>query len=226
MISRFLPILLRGFIAVLLIAILISGWLVVQSVIQKPTVPRTAAERAIMDGEEAVKADSRSIEARLTLAAAYAGAGRSQDALNQLKVATRLDPRNVRAHYIMGVVYKDQGKADDAIASLTKAGALKGEIGDVYGNIFYELGSVYKQKQDYKNAIEAFKKAESFSITPYLLKELAECYEKVGAIEDAKLAYLNILQRDVENADAIKNLTRLGVSKKIIDDVKRSGVGH
>lgn len=221
--EKWLSVLFRSIIAILLISILVAGWLVVRVALQKPTVPRTAAERAIMDGEAAVKADPRSVNARLSLAAAYAGTGRYGDAAKILNIAIKLAPKNVKAHYMLGVVYKDQGQLDKAIASFKKAAGLEGELGDIYNDIYFELGKTYEQKGDYKSAIDAFLKAEDYGVPLYLLRELAMAYEKTGAVEDAKIAYLNILERDVENADALKALKRLGVSKQIIEEVQRSG---
>jgi len=223
-IGRFLPVLLKGFIIILLIAIFVSGWFVIRAMIYKPTVPRTAAERAIMDGEEAVKADPSSVEARLGLAAAYIGVARYEDAIKQLNVAKRLDPKNVRAYYMLGVAYKDQNRLDEAILNLKKAGELQGETADVYGNVFYELGMAYKQKKDYYNAIEAFDRTLSYGVNLYALKELAEAFERVGSRKEAEITYLNILQRDVENRDALAALKRLGTDKKIIEEVQRSGM--
>ena len=54
---------------------------------------------------------------------------------------------------------------------------------------------------------------------------VAMAYEKVDAVEDAKLEYLNILERDIENAEALKDLRRLGVSEEIIEEVQSSGRG-
>lgn len=223
--EKWFPIIFRSLIAFLLISILVIGLLVIRAALQKPAVPRTAAELGIMDGKAAVKADPKNVEARLTLAAAYAGVGRYGDATKTLKVALKLDPKNVKAHYMLGVVYKDQDQPDKAIVSLKKAGGIEGELGNVYNDIYYELGKVYVQKGSYKRAITAFLKAKEYATPLYLLRELAMAYEKVDAVEDAKLEYLNILERDIENAEALKDLRRLGVSEEIIEEVQSSGRG-
>lgn len=221
--EKWFPIIFRSLIAILLISILVIGLLVIRAAFQKPTVPRTVAELGIMDGKAAVKADPKSVEARLTLGAAYAGVGRYGDATKTLKVALKLDPKNVKVHYMLGVVYKDQDQLDKAIVSLKKAGGIEGELGDVYNDIYYELGKVYVEKGSYKRAITAFSKAKEYATPLYLLRELAMAYEKVDEVEDAKLEYLNILERDIENTEALKDLRRLGVSEEIIEEVQSSG---
>ncbi|MHB0977741.1 MAG: tetratricopeptide repeat protein [Candidatus Aquicultorales bacterium] len=219
--NRWLPLILRGLIAVLLIAIVASAWFVIQVALTKPTTPRTAAERSIIDGEEAVKADPSSVQARLLLASAYAGAGQFANSEKQLNIAIKMEPKNVRAHYMLGVVYKDEGKMDDAINILTKAAKLEGEAGDVYNDIYYELGTAYMAKGDYNKAIDAFIEGEQYGMPLYMLKEKAVSFEKVGAKEEAKITYLNILARDIENQEALAALKRLGVPKSVIDETIR-----
>lgn len=223
--SKWFPLILKVTVAVLVIAIAVSGFFVVRTALYKPTAPRTAAERAIMDGEEAVKANPKSVPARITLASAYAGVGRYGDAIEQLNIAVKLDPKSVQAHYILGVSYKEQGDYDSAVATLKKAASIGGEAGEVYSDIYYELGTTYQKKGDYRSAVTAFLESDRYEVTLYTLRELAISYEKIGAIEDAKLSYLNILYRDVENKEAIDALKRLGVKEDVIKETQLEGQG-
>jgi len=213
-------------IAAILVLIVVTGGFVIRAMIYKPEIPRTAAERAIMDGEQAVKSDPKNVNARLGLAAAYAGSGRYGDAKKTLDIAIKLDPKNVKALYMLGVVYKDQGQVDKAIETFKKAAAIEGEIGDIYNDIYFELGKTYADKGDYSKAIESYEKAKNYGIPVYLLIELAMAYEKTDQIENAKITYLDIIERDIENTEALDALKRLGVSKDVIEEVQKSGRGH
>lgn len=211
--------------AILILAIMGVAVMVVNTMTTKHTVPRTAAERDIMDSLDAVKANPQSVDALLSLAAAYAGSGKYADAVPVLNRVLKLDAKNVKAHYMLGVVAREQGKLDDAVSYLKKASGLKGEDGPVYNDIYFELGKTYHQQGRKSQALEALETAKSFGLPLYLYTEIAKIAEEIGDKEQAKMNYLSVLMRDINNEEALASLKRLGVDQKTISKTIEDGRG-
>ena len=208
--------LVRGLIAVLLIAILVTTGLLVRAVLFQARTPRTAAERAIFDAEVAVKKDPRKAEARADLGVAYAMSGNYNKAIRELNVALRLDPKRARTYYVLGLVYRLKGDLPNAVRYLERSVSFEEEYADFYSKSYYELGHVYFEQKKYAKAVKAFEQSKANApMAGDVLFDLAQAYEKIGRKEDAIDAYWGSLEYDPENKSAIEALRHLGATEAL-----------
>lgn len=71
--------------------------------------------------EKALRIDAKSELAHLDLGIVYAGEGRQDDAVREMKEAERLSPEDVNVHWRLGRLYKSMGRQNEAKAELDKA---------------------------------------------------------------------------------------------------------
>lgn len=214
--AKLMGFVLRILIFLTIVAIGIALIFVMKAAISdKPTGPRTAVEREIMDAEAAAKSSPTSVKARITLSLAYSRAGRYNDAIEEASVAIKLDGSNATAYYALGVARSRQGDTEEAINAFNKCVKLQTGMADVNQQAYYELGEIYMKERKYKEAVEAYKGALSNGPeATYVVIALARAYEKVGNRQEAITEYRAILDYDPTNQEAKDALTRLGVKLK------------
>ncbi len=214
--AKFLNAFLKICILLALLAIGVAVVLVIKaSFFDQPMVPRTAAERDIMDAEAAVNADPLSEKARVALSLAYAKVGRYNEAIEQADVAIRLDKASARAFYARGVAKSRTGDFRGAVDDLKRAIDLKTGNNELNQQAFFELGEVYMRQRNYKEAIKAYSGAVGNGPeATYATMALANAYEKAGDIKRAVEQYKIVLDYDPTNEDAERALIRLGVKVK------------
>jgi tetratricopeptide (TPR) repeat protein len=71
--------------------------------------------------EKALRIDSKRELAHLDLGIVYAGTGRQDDALREMKEAARLAPEDVNTHWRLGRLYRSMGKKDEAKTEFDRA---------------------------------------------------------------------------------------------------------
>jgi tetratricopeptide (TPR) repeat protein len=74
--------------------------------------------------EKVVKLNPALALAHLDLGILYAGAGRQDEALREMKEAARLDPEDVNVHWRLGRLYRAMGMKDEAKAEFDKASSI------------------------------------------------------------------------------------------------------
>jgi tetratricopeptide (TPR) repeat protein len=84
--------------------------------------------------EKALRIDSGRELAHLDLGVLYAGAGRQDDALRELKEAVRLAPEDVNVHWRLGRLYLAMGNREEGKAELDKARTLIKTVDDALVN--------------------------------------------------------------------------------------------
>lgn len=147
----------------------------------------------IKKAEEILKEDERNIEANYFLGAA-SGAKALQEfnplvAINlqrkfffQIEKVLYLDPYNFEAYWLKGRALALIGKFSEAIECLNKSLEIK-KIADVY----IDLGLIYTQLRDFKNAEDCFYKAlELKPESPTVYYNLGFLYEHKGEREKAR----------------------------------------
>lgn len=176
----------------------------------KPTVPRTYAERAYMDAEEAVKANPESPKARVALAKAYIAVGRYGDAIEQASIATRLDRSSTDAYMTLGIAENKTGRYGDAIAALEKAVNLKTGTAELYSQAWFALGQAYESGGNLAKAVNAYKNAYYQSSQDVEVGyAYAKALEKVGQIQNAIYVYQDIIAFIPNEQKAKDELVRL-----------------
>src|ERR1700731_2893108 len=109
---------------------------------------------AIEQYERIVKIEPNNVNDRLLLGRLYRLNNDLQKAENELKTAVQLDPNSEEAVTTLAILYTEEGDTAHALqvlSSVPDAGRS--------AKLYSALGSTYEQRKEYKNAIDAFKKA-------------------------------------------------------------------
>ena len=109
---------------------------------------------AIEQYERIVKIEPNNVDDHLLLGRLYRLNNDLQKAENELKTAVHLDPNSEEAITTLALLYSEEGDTAHALQVLSSVPAT-GRSAKLYS----ALGTTYEQRKDYKNAIEAYKKA-------------------------------------------------------------------
>jgi tetratricopeptide (TPR) repeat protein len=109
---------------------------------------------AIEQYEQIVKIEPTSVDNHLLLGRLYRLNNDLQKAESELKTAVKLDPGSEEAVTTLAILYTDEGDTAHALQVLSSVPDT-GRSAKLYA----ALGSTYEQRKEYKNAINAFKKA-------------------------------------------------------------------
>ncbi len=109
---------------------------------------------AIEQYERIVKIEPNNVDDHLLLGRLYRLNNDLQKAENELKTAVQLDPNSEEAITTLALLYSEEGDTAHALQVLSSVPAT-GRSAKLYS----ALGTTYEQRKDYKNAIEAYKKA-------------------------------------------------------------------
>jgi tetratricopeptide (TPR) repeat protein len=206
---------LRPLVAVLYLVTIVFAVFIVVSFVNRygDTTPRTAAERAIMDATAAIKAEPRNAEARIALAKAYMGTGRTEEARRVLRAAAKLDKSNVQIAHLIGMSYLEAEQYEPAIVELLKAAEMKDGFAEQYAAIHADLGECYVEQGDWAKAVKAYEAAVGYvPEAADLVYKLGEAYEGAGRVDDARSAFEGVLKFVPDHAGAATALKRLGAS--------------
>ena len=139
-------------------------------------------DREVEIAEEAVLDDPNSARAHHVLAAAFAGQGRTQEALEHFQQAIELDPQHALAHLGMGTMWYRQNQLPQAIQAYQRACELQPDLSAAHKS----LGYCYGQLGQYDRAIAAFQRA--LGLDPELAEVrdlLGQAYAAQGRLEEA-----------------------------------------
>jgi tetratricopeptide (TPR) repeat protein len=128
------------------------------------------AQRAIGAATDALRLDPNHAEVRYVLALTLDGAGRQDEAIEELNRALALQPNYEEARTRLGLVLAQQGKVDQAVIEFTKAIALRPESSSAYAVMGFALLGAAR----YKEAAAAFE--ESVRLAP----EIFTAYQQLG----------------------------------------------
>ena len=104
------------------LAVVAFGVFVLVLAMQRPDdgTPRTAAERTLIDAQNAIAEDPRNVDARVALARVYLGMGQIESALRTLDAAQQIEPENLAVTHMLGLTYLESGDAAAAIPYLQR----------------------------------------------------------------------------------------------------------
>jgi tetratricopeptide (TPR) repeat protein len=109
---------------------------------------------AIEQYEQIVKIEPNSVDDHLLLGRLYRLSSDLQKAEAELKTAIRLDPNSEEAVTTLAILYTDEGDTAHALQVLSSVPDTARSA-----KLYAALGQTYEQRKEYKNAIDAFKKA-------------------------------------------------------------------
>ena len=109
---------------------------------------------AIEQYEQIVKIEPNSVDDHLLLGRLYRLNNDLQKAESELKTAIKLDPNSEEAVTTLAILYTDEGDTAHALQVLSAVPDTARSA-----KLYAALGQTYEQRKEFKNAIDAFKKA-------------------------------------------------------------------
>ncbi len=160
---------------------------------------------AIEQYERIVKIEPNNIDDRLLLGRLYRLNNDLQKAENELKTAVQLDPNSEEAITTLALLYSEEGDTAHALQVLSSVSAT-GRSAKLYS----ALGTTYEQRKDYKNAIEAYKKAIQLDRDNLdAIRGLAENLLNDGQIDAALDQYKVIVDANPEDAQTYLRIAEI-----------------
>ena len=160
---------------------------------------------AIEQYERIVKIEPNNIDDRLLLGRLYRLNNDLQKAEDELKTAVQLDPNSEEAITTLALLYSEEGDTAHALQVLSSVSA-PGRSAKLYS----ALGTTYEQRKDYKNAIEAYKKAIQLDRDNLdAIRGLAENLLNDGQIDAALDQYKVIVDANPEDAQTYLRIAEI-----------------
>lgn len=195
--------------AVLLIVIATSIWLIIQSRHKEQTVNPVIATYAkqLPDLKKKAESNPNDADARRNYAVALYVTRDLERAKQQYEAATAINDKDAVTYNNLGNVYRDLGKINEAIDAYNKSLELDPNSVNTYANL---ANIQLYSKNKPLDAIETYKTGLShLPANTQLQLLLGLAYEQAKDIPSAKQTYENILANDKDNTAAKANLERL-----------------
>jgi len=160
---------------------------------------------AIEQYERIVKIEPNNIDDHLLLGRLYRLNNDLQKAENELKTAVQLDPNSEEAITTLALLYSEEGDTAHALQVLSSVPST-GRSAKLYS----ALGTTYEQRKDYKNAIEAYKKAIQLDRDNLdAIRGLAENLLNDGQMDAALDQYKVIVDANPEDAQTYLRIAEI-----------------
>ena len=160
---------------------------------------------AIEQYEQIVKIEPNNVDNHLLLGRLYRLNNDLQKAESELKTAVKIDPSSEEAVTTLAVLYTDEGDTAHALqvlSSVPDAGRS--------AKLYSALGAAYEQRKEYKNAIDAYKKAIQLDRDNLdAIRGLAENLLNDGQTEAALDQYQVIADANPEDVQTLLRLAEI-----------------
>src|SRR5258707_361283 len=179
---------------------------------------------AIEQYERIVKIEPNNVDDHLLLGRLYRLNNDLQKAENELKTAVQLDPNSEEAITTLALLYSEEGDTAHALQVLSAVPAT-GRSAKLYS----ALGTTYEQRKDYKNAIEAYKKAIQLDRDNLdAIRGLAENLLNDGQVDASLEQYKVIADANPEDAQTYLRISeiyrRQGKFDEALEGLKKAQV--
>jgi len=177
---------------------------------------------AIEQYEQIIKIEPTNVDDHLLLGRLYRLDNDSQKAENELKTAVKLDPDSEEAVTTLALLYSDEGDTSHALQVLS-AVPDTGRSAKLYA----ALGATYEQRKNYKDAIDAYKRAIQLDRDNLdAIRGLAENLLNDGQIDAALDQYKVIADANPEDAQTYLRMSeiyrRQGKYDQALDGLKKA----
>ena len=173
---------------------------------------------AIEQYEQIVKIEPDNVDDHLLLGRLYRLNNDLQKAESELKTAIKLDPNSEEAVTTLAMLYTDEGDTTHALQVL-KSVPDASRSAKLYG----ALGTAYEQRKDYKDAIEAFRKAVMLDRDNLdAIRGLAENLMNDGQYDAALEQYKVIVDSNPEDAQTYVRMSEIYRHEGKYDDALES----
>jgi tetratricopeptide (TPR) repeat protein len=164
-----------------------------------------------------IKARPRIADAHNILAVTLHRMGRSQEGLDEMRIASQLDPSNTSIFANLGEMERKAGNLDEAEAALKRATALDARSVQAHNN----LGIVYYDRKDFEKARECYRAALRYN------EQYAEAHNNLGNalralddIEGAISEYERAIELKENYAEAYNNMGTALRDQQKFDDAE------
>jgi tetratricopeptide (TPR) repeat protein len=177
---------------------------------------------AIEQYEQIVKIEPNSVDDHLLLGRLYRLSSDMQKAEAELKTAIKLDPNSEEAVTTLAILYTDEGDTAHALQVLSSVPDTARSA-----KLYAALGQTYEQRKEYKNAIDAFKKAIMLDRDNLdAIRGLAENLLNDGQTEAALEQYKVIADGNPEDAQTYLRIAeiyrRQGKYDQALENLKKA----
>jgi Flp pilus assembly protein TadD len=149
------------------------------------------------------------------LGAAYERAGRTDEAVAQMRALLALDPDHAEALNFVGYSYAEQGVRLDEAEELVRR-ALR--LAPRSGHMVDSLGWIRFRKGDYKQAVELLEEADRLTgPDASILEHLGDAYHAAARPADAAAAWRRALKSFGDETPAEQLATRASLERKLRD---------
>jgi tetratricopeptide (TPR) repeat protein len=160
---------------------------------------------AIEQYEEIVKIEPDSVDDHLLLGRLYRLNNDLQKAESELKTAIKLDPSSEEAVTTLAMLYTDEGDTNHALQVLKSVPDASRSA-----KLYSALGTAYEQRKDYKDAIDAFRKAVMLDRDNLdAIRGLAENLMNDGQYDAALEQYKVIVDSNPEDAQTYVRMAEI-----------------
>ena len=160
---------------------------------------------AIEQYEQIIKIEPNNVDDHLLLGRLYRLNNDLQKAENELKTAVQLDANSEEAVTTLALLYSEEGDTAHALQVLSSVPST-GRSAKLYS----ALGTTYEQRKEYKNAIEAYKKAIQLDRDNLdAIRGLAENLLNDGQMDEALDQYKVIADANPEDAQTYLRMAEI-----------------
>lgn len=160
---------------------------------------------AIEQYEQIVKIEPDNVDDHLLLGRLYRLDNDLQKAESELKTAIKLDPSSEEAVTTLAMLYTDEGDTSHALEVLKSVPNASRSA-----KLYSALGTAYEQRKDYKDAIEAFRKAVMLDRDNLdAIRGLAENLMNDGQYDAALEQYKVIVDSNPEDAQTYVRMSEI-----------------
>ena len=180
-------------------------------------------KRAIEQYEAILRLEPKNVEDRLLLGRLYRLNNETAKAENEFKTAVQMQPNSEEAVTTLAYLYNEQGESKRAVDVLNSIP--EGARSDKF---YSALGYSYEQQKDYKNAIEAYRKAVELDHDNLdALRSLAQNLLNDNQTDKALEQYKAIVDADPNDAQSYLHIAeiyrRSGKFDEALDALKKAG---
>jgi tetratricopeptide (TPR) repeat protein len=177
---------------------------------------------AIEQYEQIVKIEPNSVDDHLLLGRLYRLNNDLTKAEGELKTAVKLDPGSEEAVTTLAILYSDEGDTAHALQVLSSVPDAARSA-----KLYSALGATYEQRKDYKNAIDAYKKAIMLDRDNLdAIRGLAENLLNDGQTDPALEQYKVIVDANPEDAQTYLRIAeiyrRQGKYDQALENLKKA----
>ncbi|RKF59279.1 General transcriptional corepressor CYC8 [Erysiphe neolycopersici] len=119
------------------------------------------------------------------------------------------DPKEPKLWYGIGILYDRYGSLDHAEEAFSQVMRMQPDF-EKANEIYFRLGIIYKQQHKYHQSLECFRYIVALPPAPLTEEDIwfqiGHVYEQQKELENAKMAYQRVLDRDPNHAKVLQQL--------------------